>query len=241
MYRFQYFTVALAVLGLAPAAHAHHRDFTFLRDWFLPFKGEKEVESRTLYDTGSKQWVQEFEFEYGVYDNFAIEPGLEFHQGDGEKFHLDGYDLELRFRIGDFATNRILPAINIKYDHPVADEKPNGEVRFIASYMSSGGIDATANLVLGESLGDDPEPTREFDLGVVGPIGQNSREEMGYNIGIRGGFEYIRNLDTGDTLLGPTLIYRHDKHFNVLGTAAFPVNNTETNKTQLRFIMEYEF
>lgn len=238
------FRWTLTSTGLAllmPFACAHHRDFTFSRDWFLPYKGEREIESRSTYIPKDGVFDQEFEFEYGISDDFAIEPGIAFHKDEEDKFHLDAWGVELRFRMGTYAENRLLPAINIEYENPVGDEPTRGEIKFIGSYMTDKGVDITANLNFGQTLSGDHERESELTLGVVFPIGKNSREEMGYNIGTRGGFEFLRDLREGHMLFGPTLIYRPDKTFNILGTVAFPLNNEDENHTQLRLILEYEF
>jgi len=234
--------MGVLAFGLLPAAHAHHRDFSFSRDWFLPYKGEKEIEARTTYVPDEKAWIQEFEFEYGITDDFAIEPGIEFHKdGDGDKLHLDGYEVELRFRIGTFATNRLLYAFNIGLDHPVRDESPHGEFQALFTYLTEEGTNFCANINVGQSQVGDPESESEFTFGVVTPFGANSREEMGYNVGFRGGIEFMRNLNDGSMRLGPTLVMRRNKNFNMLLSALFPLNNSDENKSIFKFIAEYEF
>lgn len=64
---------------------------------------------------------------------------------------------------------------------------------------------------------------------------------MGYNVGWRAGLKLIGDFQEHFYKLGPTLIYRHDKHFNVLATLALPLNSTSENHPEFRFIMEYEF
>src|SRR4249920_2237528 len=99
-------------------AEAHHRDFVFLRDWYLPFAGENEIEYRLTHNNRNNEFLHEIEFEHGITDHFAIEPGIEWHQQDGEKFHLDGFDVELRFNFMKAAMYTVLPALNVEYEHP---------------------------------------------------------------------------------------------------------------------------
>src|SRR5262249_39743211 len=65
--------VAGSLLLVVPAlARAHERDFTLSRDWHLPYAGENEIESRTFWQTKHNDWVQQFEYEYGVTDHIAL-------------------------------------------------------------------------------------------------------------------------------------------------------------------------
>ena len=43
--------IALAVSFAASVCSAHEREFTQSRDWFLPYKGEHELEWRSFVDT----------------------------------------------------------------------------------------------------------------------------------------------------------------------------------------------
>jgi hypothetical protein len=232
-----------SALMLAVPASAHHRDFTFLRDWFLPYKGEMEVESRTFWSPRTGELEQQFEFEYGITDNFAFEPGIAFHRDPGDKLHLDGLDAELRFRFGTYGVNKFLPAMNVEFEHPVDTEEPDhGEIKLIGSYITPKGDDFTVNVNIGKNLkGDDTKTEGEWAVGYATSIGQYSKEAMGYNVGFRVGVEMIGDFQEHFYKLGPTLIYRRDKHFNVLATLALPLNMTSENHPEIRFIMEYEF
>src|SRR3982751_4972898 len=94
--------LVLAAVALLPVhAQAHERDFTLLRDWFLPYRFEREIEYRFTHIKGGDFNAHEVEFEYGINPHFAIEPGIEFVKEEGGKFHVDGYDTELRFNFGE--------------------------------------------------------------------------------------------------------------------------------------------
>lgn len=236
------FIASSALLLVAPAS-AHHRDFTFLRDWFLPYKGEMEMESRTFYDTKDTTFHQEFEFEYGVTDNFAFEPGIAFHKDPGDKVHLDSLGAELRFRFGKLQTNALMPAMNIEYEHPVDTAEPDhGEIKLIGTVRTPRGDDFSANLNIGANLsGEDKRTEAEWALGWATSVGAYSKEKMGYNVGWRLGIEAIGDFQEHFYKMGPTIGYRHDVHLNMLGTIAFPLNQTDENHPELRFIIEYEF
>ena len=127
------------MVGIVASAQAHHRDFTFIRDWYLPFAGEREIESRTSYEPKTRALQQEFEFEMGITKNFAIEPGIGFHQEPGDKTHLDEWDIELRFNFMDFAYNKVLPAINLEYENPInTAESKNAKLKLIACGSAPG-------------------------------------------------------------------------------------------------------
>ena len=242
---------ALLLLALCTSAHiaslqpaqAHHRDFTLSRDWYLPYKGEKEIESRAQWFTRTGEMSQKFEFEYGITENFAIEPGIEFHRDPGGGFKFDGNDIELRFNFGKFRTGRILPALNFEFEKPV-DQPWRGEVKFIFSLYGNDGSDLSANINVGRGLGTGPMTEGEITLGYVRPLGRtnktNSEEDAGNSVW-RGGLEFVHDFQMHNVGLGPVLVYRANKNLNILGTYLFGINHGRDNSHLLHIIGEYEF
>jgi hypothetical protein len=238
-----------AVNGLffaaAPMAQAHHRDFVFLRDWYLPFAGENEVEFRMTHNNRMNEFLHEVEFEHGVTDHFAIEPGIEWHQQDQENLHLDGMDIELRFNFLEAKPNTILPALNVEWEHPFAtDEADHGELKFVFSYYTPKGEDLSLNLNVGQRLNrGNHTKDAEIDLGYVRPLQKLEQEKHhGYKIGLRGGFEGRYDIQSTHFLqIGPTIAFEKDEHFNVIAHYFFGVNDRSNNSDGFRFIVEWEF
>lgn len=231
--------VTLVGLGIAGQAQAHHRDFTFIRDWYLPYVGEKEIEARTTIEDRTKAVQQEFEFELGITKHFAIEPGVGFHEEPGEKTHLDEWDVELRFNFLDFAYNQVLPALNVEYENPIdTGEAKHGELKFIASLYTPKGENFSVNLNVGQELNHDKEKESEFLFGYSRPIGPVLDEE---GHGLRGGFEYQQDLMEHHAWLGPVLSYRANSHLNAVATYMFRLNHRDEINNLLKFILEWEF
>ncbi len=237
------FVMTLVVAGLAANASAHHRDFTFLRDWYLPYKGEQEIESRTTFIGKDNNFVlQEFEFEYGITKNFAIEPGVGVTKADGEKWHVDAWDVELRFNFLDFEVNKILPAVNVEYENPSAVGEPDhGEIKFILSYYTAQGENFSLNLNIGQELSGPKEKEGEILFGYARPIGRSTGEEGGYNLGWRGGFESVYDFQEHNIGLGPVLIARVNEHLNAVATFMFGLNHRDAFHDILKLILEWEF
>lgn len=115
---------SLALLALPMnVARAHERDFTLSRDWHLPYAGEHEIEARSFWQPKPNALRQQFEYEYGVTEHFAIEPGLTFKKPNGDTFELEDIELELRFNFLEFGYERLLPAFNLEVEHRVEDEE----------------------------------------------------------------------------------------------------------------------
>lgn len=231
-------------IGGTGVASAHHRDFVFLRDWYLPFAGENEVEYRFTHNNRLNEMIHEVEFEHGVTNHFAIEPGIEWHQQDAEKLHLDGFDVELRFNFGEAQMNKPLFALNAEYERPFAnDESDVARLKFIMSYFTAQGDDLSINLVGEQELKFDKMKESEIDLGYVRPIQKLSKTaQHGYKLGLRGGFEARYNTGHSHFLqLGPTLAFETNEHFNVIAHYYFGANDRHNNTDGLRFIVEWEF
>lgn len=237
-------SLALILLGtaLAGSAQAHHRDFTFLRDWYLPYKGEREIESRTSIENKTKAVDQEVEFELGITDHFAIEPGIAFHQEPGEKTHIDAWDVELRFNFLDFEYNKLLPALNIEYENPSdPDEAKHGELKFIGSVYTRQGEDFSINLNIGQELNKGKEKEAEILLGYVRPLTPFNAEENEGALQWRGGLEFQHDFQEQNTFLGPVLVCRVNKHLNAVATYMFAMNHKDAINDLFKFILEWEF
>lgn len=231
----------LVGIGISSSAQAHHRDFTFIRDWYLPFPGEREIESRTSIDGKTGATQQEFEFEIGLTKHFAIEPGVGFHQESGEKTRLDEWDIEFRFNFMDFAYNRILPALNIEYENPAnTAESKNGKLKFIFSLYTPDGDDYSMNVNMIQNLSVDKEKSSEFLFGYSHAFGAKSNDEEERAM-VRGGFEYLQNLKSHDQWLGPVAAVRINKHLNSIFTYLIAINHKDEINNQLKFIFEWEF
>jgi len=232
---------ALALVGFAflpKPAQAHERDFTLLRDWFLPYQGEREIEYRFTHIKGGDFNAHEIEFEYGVNPHFAVEPGIEFVKEEGGKLHVDGYDAELRFNFGDFKPNQILPALNLEYEHPVdAAEDDHAEIKLIGSMYDDWGNDYTLNINVGWALEHAKERESEILFGFMHP----ERPGMGHRSeGWKYGFEFAHQMEGEHfSILGPTVTYRASENLHLLASYLFGLDHEDDNTFKL--IAEWEF
>ncbi len=201
------------------------------------------MEYRLTHNNRNNEFVHEFEFEHGITDHFAIEPGIEFHQQDAEKVHLDGFDIEARFNFGQAKVNQILPALNLEYEHPFdTEEADHGEIKFILSYFTPQGEDFSLNLNFGQELEKEKAKESEIQFGYVRPLQKLVTEKNhGYKIGLRGGFEARYDFQEHFFQIGPTVAFEKDEHFNVIAHYFFGVNERHSNTDGFRVIAEWEF
>src|SRR5205085_1293120 len=103
-------TLTVATLaGLAALSFSDQRYFVFTYDWNTPSQFEREIEF--TYDhfrdgTGFGQ----LEFEYGMTDRWLVAPYILFDQNHG-KAQVAGFQVEQRYRFGEFRYGRVLPAV----------------------------------------------------------------------------------------------------------------------------------
>jgi len=242
--------VALGLLGLvAPTALAHERDFTLSRDWHLPYQGEHEIEARSFWRPKPNVVRQQLEYEYGVTEHFAIEPGLTFKKPNGDSFELEDVEFELRFNFLEFGFDKLLPAFNVEVEHRIEDaeeEEPKNEVELksIVSWYTERGEDFTLNLNLGRGWGGDGEKGWESELtaGYSRPLdlipGLTPPVDQPIEVGAEFIQHMIREHGTG---LGPLVTWRASEHFHLLAAYVFALNEREENFDELRFILEWEF
>ncbi|HET6163125.1 MAG TPA: hypothetical protein VFG37_05620 [Planctomycetota bacterium] len=246
---------ALALLALAGRASAHERDFTLSRDWHLPYAGEHEIESRTFWDPKPNDVSQLFEYEYGITDHIAIEPGVKFLKPNADSFKLKMVECELRFNFRDFAFDTLLPAFNVEYEHRVGEEiemdsvnpdfeaeKQAIELKGILSWYTQQGDDLTVNLNVGRVDGEDEsEWESEATFGWLRKLdfipGLESKD---HPTGV--GIEVLQQFSKDKfTEIGPVVSWRASKNLHVLVTALYAVNHRDVHSDELRLILEWEF
>jgi hypothetical protein len=234
-------SAGLALLCLA--ASAHEREFTQSRDWFLPYKGEHEFELRNYIDTSNGGYKGQVEYEYGVTDWFAVEPGFEIIEKEDGKFEAEAAELELRFHWLEFAYERWLPALNVEYEHPFEDEpgeEPAFELKSVLSRYGENGMDFTVNLNVGKQLAGEKESESELTAGMILPLGGDGGA-AGWHQGGRVGVEALDDFRHGDVRAGPLFVYRATSHWNFLTSYMFGVNDRDgSNFDQLTVILEFE-
>src|SRR5207247_2241546 len=99
----------LLIAATAISAEAHRRYFTFTYDWFTPARNEKEVELLWTQTTGGEA-DGSVEVEYGVTPRWTVAPYLLTKREHGGKFEVEGWRLEQRYRFGEHAQRKLLPA-----------------------------------------------------------------------------------------------------------------------------------
>jgi len=186
----------LALFGIlmaAAPARADLRNFTVTYDWFTPVRGEKEIEFwSTQFDGGVNE--QALEFEYGVTDRWVVAPYLLLKREHDGGFHVNGWKLEQRYRLGNFARDRFLPALYFEVTKET-DERVELEGKLITSYVFGNGWLWSHNFIF-ESK-----------------VQNGSKVEFGYAEGVRRmvtrrlsvGVELFGNFTDTKHLVGPAL------------------------------------
>jgi hypothetical protein len=231
---------------LSPSARAHERDFTLSRDWHLPYKGENEIESRSFWQPKPNDVFQQFEYEYGITDHFAIEPGLTFKKPNADAFELEEAEVELRFNFLEFGFDKLLPAFNLEYerrieddedDDPDAEEEPKNalELKSIVSWYTERGEDFTVNVNFGKGFGGDEDDWEgEITGGYSRPLDFIPGFVPSPDHPIEVGGEFIqRMIHEHGFGLGPVVSWRASEHFHALATYVFAVNERDENFDEL--------
>ncbi len=234
---------AVFAVVAASSARAHEREFTQSRDWFIPYPGEFEVESRNFFDTSHGLYTTQVEVECGITKHIAIEPGVEISETSPDHFDVTAFDAELRTNFGEFAYDKLLFAFNLEYENPVQSQDPNHlEGKFIVSRYSESGLDATLNLNVGRDIEIDNEWEEELTAGVVYPFfNGEALGKAGWRSVPRFGVEGVQNLKEHHTQVGPLFVYRAAKHLNFLASYMIGVDERDENSDVLTIIAEWEF
>lgn len=229
----------LPMLGLLPGfflctpAQAHRHDFPFTYDWKQPAHGEQEFEAHTTYLKSDASFEEEVEYEYGVSKRFSIAPYVVFGRGRDESLHYTGFQLEARYQLTKYRTNRVLAGLYEEYAKP-KDEAAALESRLILSRYDENGGDISFNYVVTNGFRADTDFEKTYSIGYARPFGRSKYD-------LRGGGEWIHSLHDGRINAGPVLGLRISDHISLVAGYAFALNRRAGNSGEFRMITEYEF
>ncbi len=220
-----------ALLGAAPA-RAHRHDFPSTYDWKQPSFGEKEIEAHTTYLKSDTSLEEEVEFEEGVTSRFSIAPYVVFGRGSDESLHYTGFQVEARYQLMPYQTNKVLSGLYEEFIQP-KDERSGLESRIVLSRYDQQGGDISFNYVLTNSFASDPNYRHTYSVGYVRPFGHTRYD-------FRGGVEWIHDLSKKRINLGPVLGLMTSDNTSLVVGYAFALNRRDSND-EFRLIAEYEF
>lgn len=209
----------------AVSAQADERFFAYTYGWFTPAQFERELEF-TYDQFRHGDGFGQIEFEYGVTDRWLVAPYLLFSHENG-KTELAGWKLEQRYRFGNFAYGKLLPAVYFEV------QRENGEPtelegKLIGSYMPNRDWIASGNFIIEKKL----------ETG--------AREEIGYSVGAARifrtyslGLEAKGNFLENEHIFGPTVGLRIGPGSKVLIAPALGYG--KATESRVRILFEHEF
>jgi len=238
---------AAAALLLGAQLSSQEREFTRTRDWHVPYRGEHELELRSFFDTSHGDYSGQLEYEYGVTDSFAFEPGIEFREeGDGD-WEVEAAEVELRFALGEFRRDAWLPGLNVEYEYSFEDEESNALV--LKGVLSRYGEldDFTINLNVERELEHERETATELTGGWIRSLGLGGSRESDESYDSyeskqwKAGIEGVQDFEEHDLRLGPVVNLRLDRHMNFVASWLFAIDDRHKgNFDELGIIIEFE-
>lgn len=221
--------LAAACLSCAQTAGADDRDFPFTYEWFQNSKGEREVAYHLGYDRRDNSYKHELEFEYGVTKRLSVAPYVVFKNGDGRGLHFDAVKLETRYQLGEFKTNRVLVGLYGEIEQ-AEREALELEGKLILSHYDRHGGNLSFNYILHRQFATDEKLEHSYSVGYA----------RGITKGLRGGVEWIHELNSGRINAGPVLSFDLGR-IHVATGYAFPLNSKEGNREEVRLLAEFHF
>ena len=216
----------MLLMSAAPA-HADSRFFTYTYDWFTPAKDEKEVELTWTQTNGGKAEGLA-EFEYGITSRYLVAPYLVLERQHDGDFKVNGWQLEQRYRFGNFGRNRFLPAVYLEV------AKRNGEPyelegKFITSYLFGDAWIWSSNLILEQDIERHNPLEFAYSQGVSHPI--TKRWDLGA--------EAFGNFRDKTHFFGPGVRYRFDNQTRLLATFGARVAGPDDGAVRVLFEKEW--
>ncbi len=139
-------SLAACLVLLSLPAQAHKRDFAWSYQWFTPFPGEKEIETWSTYKDSTSQWEHQLEYEFAASPRHAVGLYLLVDSGSDAGLDFHGWKWENRYRFGEFADDRWLPAAYLELKKE-RGESYEMEAKWLLSRYSSRGDALALNLI----------------------------------------------------------------------------------------------
>ncbi len=216
---------ALAALSSAAVINADQRYFVFTYDWNTPSRFEREIEFTYDHFRDGGGFGQ-LEFEYGITDRWLVAPYILFEQ-QGGKAQIAGFQLEQRYRFGDFRYGRFLPAAYFEV-HKENHSSYELEGKLIGSFMPNGDWIASGNLIVEQHVQSGAKTELGYALGI-------SRIFSTLNLGVETKGNFLENQH----IFGPSIGFAVGDRAKVsLGAMK---SFGKGNVSELRLLFEKEF
>ncbi len=213
------------MLSSASQSFAHERDLVWGYEWWVPYKGERELEF-WFTDFGGGKSDLWFEFEYGVDGHYMFAPYL-LMERDGNDFRVVGWKFEQRYSFGEFAFDRVLPGVYFEVKKEGGEEYEL-EAKAITTIAFSSGYNWTTNIIAEGKT----EPRSKYQWEYT--TGLSRRLQKGCSVGV----EAFGNLTMQRHFVGPTVGMRLERGKKVLAGYGF---STTGDPGRFRLIFEWEF
>lgn len=218
--------LGLATTGVAPA-QAHKRDFVYTYQWWTPAPGEKEIEPWMTYQPGPGKWEGQLEFEWPVTERWVVAPYLLFEQEAGSGFRTTGWKVEQRYRLGEFAEGKLLPALYAEV------KKKDGEPHELEGKLLlsryDGALSTAINLIAKQELAG----REKLAFGYAGGVSWAAARRL------QVGIEASGSLSKNQHFAGPTVGFDPGPTTRILVGAGLGLNHRSPGR--VRMIAEYEW
>jgi hypothetical protein len=142
---------ALALLAVAAPAYADERYFVWGYNAFTPAAGEREIEAYVHAKNLTGTFEHQLAFDYGITDNWAVEPYLKFSQTGLSSFSVASAKLQTRYRFVDDGDWNPALAAYAEVEQPFNGKLPVLEGKLLA-HKDFGPLQFATNLVAKQSL-----------------------------------------------------------------------------------------
>ena len=219
------FIVSGLVFGTAVSALADERDFVWTYEWWVPYKGERELEF-WLTDFGGGKSEFLIEFEYGVDGHYMFAPYIQIER-DGNHYRVNGWKFEQRYSFGQFRYDTLLPGVyfEVKKEN---DEEYELEGKLIATVARKDGTSWSGNLIA--------EMKTDSRHGIVWEYATGVSRKHGYRMSY--GIEAFGNITKRRHFIGPTVGMRIKPGQKIVAGYGF---SSTGDPGRFRLLFEYEF
>lgn len=216
----------VATMLAAGICLADDRYFVYTYDWFTPTALEREFELHwTQFEGGNG--LGQLELEYGFTDRYVVAPYLLFEKV-GDQLLTGGWKVEQRYRLGEFAYNRLLPTVYLEINKFRGAEY-GIEGKLIGSLLPNPNWIISGNLVVEKELASGERAEFGYSLGVARRF-PNSRQA---------GIEAFGNWEHNEHWIGPTIGWGRTSDVRFMATLALPFAGG--GPAQLRLLLAKEF
>lgn len=220
--------LAISTVGGMAPVWADAKPFAWVYDWYTPHHAEFEVETYADYNSTERTFTPQVELEYGVTDRLGVGAYLIGEASRHDALHWQAAQVEARYRLGNFAYNRLLHTAYLEVNKENASPVEL-EGKWLLSWYTRRHDIFALNLIAEQKLSRREHTEFQVAGGWARRFGRAAA-----------GLESVLNLTEKQYHLGPTATWNFTDETRLVANVS-PGLSRDSDRWHARLVLRHEF